>query len=453
MFLLYTIFGDDMKKGIKILIIVLCTIFCVFIFDYLRSVIFKKEPLIVISTTNQEGVKISNSILYRTYNCNGTIYVESKTSKFNCPVVSKNISITQNNKDICVDGIDYFYEDENYRYYFTCMKSNYIFIKKDDKEYTLKDALNNKIITINDIENLIEFNKESKKDTEVIKEVELVKDKNKCSTKLEKIYTYNKTEYYYDCSNNTYSLKIKGESLSLNKALESGKVNVDKLKELGLNVISREITNNDVVIKKDTDVIIEKENDAKLDIKKDKTIDEAISNNPELVFIKNNSKDQKKIIIYKDSTYEYYYYTPTNGDYNIKYQNKYYTVKDAINKNIITLSSLQGLGLTYLKTKLVTIDDSKINTGKVDDNINKERKITLIDKSKGTNCAQAIEYFYEDNAYKYYFTCIKSSSMYLLINGKEYPLKEALNNKITTIKELEANGIKFLKQSKNLVTK
>ena len=65
-----------------------------------------------------------------------------------------------------------------------------------------------------------------------------------------------------------------------------------------------------------------------------------------------------------------------------------------------------------------------------------------------------IEYFYEDNAYKYYFTCIKSSSMYLLIDGKEYPLKEALNNKVTTIKELEENnGIKFLKQSKNLVTK
>ena len=38
-------------------------------------------------------------------------------------------------------------------------------------------------------------------------------------------------------------------------------------------------------------------------------------------------------------------------------------------------------------------------------------------------------------------------------NGKEYPLKTALNNKITTIKELEENGIYFLKQSKNLVTK
>ena len=172
-----------MKKEIKILIIVLCVVFGVFILDYLRSVIFKKEPLIVISTINREGVKISNGILYRTYNCNGTIYVESKTSKFDCPAVPKGISISQNNKDICVDGIDYFYEDENYRYYFTCMKSNYIFIKKDDKEYTLKNALNNKIITINDIENLIEFNKESKKNTETIKEVELIKENSKCSTK------------------------------------------------------------------------------------------------------------------------------------------------------------------------------------------------------------------------------------------------------------------------------
>lgn len=98
-----------MKKEIKILIIVLCVVFGVFILDYLRSVIFKKEPLIVVSTINREGVKISNGILYRTYNCNGTIYVESKTSKFDCPAVPKGISITQNNKDICVDGIDYFY--------------------------------------------------------------------------------------------------------------------------------------------------------------------------------------------------------------------------------------------------------------------------------------------------------------------------------------------------------
>ncbi len=225
------------------------------------------------------------------------------------------------------------------------------------------------------------------------------------------------------------------------------KVTIDKLKELGLNVISKEIKDNkkeEVEIKKEDEVTTEKENDTKVDIKKDDNIDNSISNKPELVYIKNNNTSQKIVTIYQDSTYEYYYYTPSNGDYNIKYQNKYYTISDAINKNIITLSSLQGLGIDYYKKKLVI---------KNDDNLNNNKTIKLIDKSNGSNCASAIEYFYEDNAYKYYFTCIKSSSMYLLINGKEYPLKEALNNKITTIEELEANGIKFLKQSKNLVTK
>lgn len=437
-----------MKKTIKYLCILVGAILLIFLMDLSRSVLFNKEPLIVISTTNDNGVKVSNSILYKTYNCNGKIYVESISSKFNCPIEDKLITLTQNNKDICIDGIDYFYEDENYRYYFTCLKSNYIIVNINDKEYMLKDALENGIITIKDIENKIEFKKESKKENKVTNDIKLIKENNKCSTKVEKIYTYNKVEYYYDCSDHIYTLKIGNENISLSKALESGKVTINTLKELGLNVISKEIKDNkkeEVEIKKENEVTTEKENDTKIDIKKDDNIDNYISNKPELVYIKSNNTSQKIVTIYKDSTYEYYYYTPSNGDYNIKYQNKYYTISDAINKNIITLSSLQGLGIDYYKKKLIIKNDGNLNSN--------NNSIKLIDKSNGGNCASAIEYFYEDNAYKYYFTCIKSSSMYLLINGKEYPLKEALNNKITTIEELEANGIKFLKQSKNLVTK
>lgn len=437
-----------MKKTIKYLCILVGVILLIFLMDLSRSVLFNKEPLIVISTTNDNGVKVSNSILYKTYNCNGKIYVESISSKFNCPIENKLITLTQNNKDICIDGIDYFYEDENYRYYFTCLKSNYIIVNINDKEYMLKDALENGIITIKDIENKIEFKKENKKENKVTNDIKLIKENNKCSTKVEKIYTYKKIEYYYDCSDHIYTLEIGNENISLCKALESGKVTINKLKELGLNVIEKEIKDNKkekVEIKKENEVTTEKENDTKIDIKKDDNIDNYISNKPELVYIKSNNTSQKIVTIYKDSTYEYYYYTPSNGDYNIKYQNKYYTISDAINKNIITLSSLQGLGIDYYKKKLIIKNDGNLN--------NNNNSIKLIDKSNGGNCASAIEYFYEDNAYKYYFTCIKSSSMYLLINGKEYPLKEALNNKITTIEELEANGIKFLKQSKNLVTK
>lgn len=417
--------------------------------DYLRTSIFKTEPLIVISTKNDNGVKISNSILYKTYNCDGRIYIESRNSKFTCPVIEKGITITQNNKDICIDGIDYFYEDENYRYYFECYKSNYITIKKDNTEYPLKQALNNNIITIKDLEGKLYFNKEDKKESKEETTIKLIKG-NKCNTKTEKIYTYNKIEYYYDCSNNTYTLNINNEIVSLNKALQSGLITINKLKELGLNIIENEIKDvkkDEIEIKDSNKVTIEKNDNIKIDnTNKDTT--ETIKNSPELVTIKNNNKNQSQVIIYKDNSYEYYYYTPNNADYSIKYNNKYYTIKDAIDKNIITLSSLQGLGLEYFKKSLNKIDIKEDDKKETNDRI-----IKLVDKSNGANCAQAIEYFYEDNNYKYYFTCKKSQYMYLIIDGKEYLLTSALKNKITTIKELEDNGIRFPKQSKNLVTK
>lgn len=85
--------------------------------------------------------------------------------------------------------------------------------------------------------------------------------------------------------------------------------------------------------------------------------------------------------------------------------------------------------------------------------ISNTNKIVLIDKSNGASCAQAIEYFYEDSNYKYYFTCIKSQSMYVRINGKEYGLVYALKNNIVTIKDLENNGYHFSKKAKNLQVK
>jgi len=84
------------------------------------------------------------------------------------------------------------------------------------------------------------------------------------------------------------------------------------------------------------------------------------------------------------------------------------------------------------------------------DNDVSSKKIILVDKTNGASCAQAIEYFYEDSEYRYYFTCIKSNSMYVIVNGVEYKLVYALENDIVTIKELESSGYKFLKKSKNL---
>lgn len=77
-------------------------------------------------------------------------------------------------------------------------------------------------------------------------------------------------------------------------------------------------------------------------------------------------------------------------------------------------------------------------------------KIILIEDNSQANCASAIEYYYEDNNYKYYFTCVKSSSIIVTVNGNKYTIKEALNNDIVTMEELEQNGFKPLKEDKKL---
>lgn len=92
--------------------------------------------------------------------------------------------------------------------------------------------------------------------------------------------------------------------------------------------------------------------------------------------------------------------------------------------------------------EIITDKDNNITTDKT----------KIEDRSNGA-CAQAIEYYYEDNAYKYYFTCIKSNNIYVIKNNKEYTIKYALNNKIVTMQELIDNGFKPLKESKNLIDK
>lgn len=101
-------------------------------------------------------------------------------------------------------------------------------------------------------------------------------------------------------------------------------------------------------------------------------------------------------------------------------------------------------------------DVSKIDKDKLilkdNQNTNNNSNIKIEDRQKG-DCAQAIEYYYQDNAYKYYFTCIKSNSVFVIKDGKEYTIKYALNNNIVTMQELIDNGFRPLKESRNLVDK
>lgn len=95
------------------------------------------------------------------------------------------------------------------------------------------------------------------------------------------------------------------------------------------------------------------------------------------------------------------------------------------------------------------INDNQIIDTRIDDNIiGSNKRIIIIDKSSD-NCQQAIEYYYEDNNYRYYFTCVISGSIFVKIDNQEYNIKYALNNKIVTMDELIEAGFKPLKKSKN----
>lgn len=131
------------------------------------------------------------------------------------------------------------------------------------------------------------------------------------------------------------------------------------------------------------------------------------------------------------------------------------------NTNTNTISNIQSNSNVVSNTNSnKTSNSNKLSNSNVISNVNKvsnsnivgTRKISVVNKCSGY-LTQQIDYFYEDNQYKYYFNSGMSSCTYVNVNGKEYPLRNALNQKIVTIQELEAVGFKCLKESKNLVEK
>jgi hypothetical protein len=72
-----------------------------------------------------------------------------------------------------------------------------------------------------------------------------------------------------------------------------------------------------------------------------------------------------------------------------------------------------------------------------------DNDITIVDKT-GEVCGEALLYFYEDSEYKYYFSCLKN--IWVQVNGDEYEVSDALENKVVTIDELVAAGLKFSKE-------
>ncbi len=64
--------------------------------------------------------------------------------------------------DLCIEEYKEFYEDDNYKYYITCSSLDDIIVIVDNESYKLIDALNNDVISIDD---LFKINVKLKKET------------------------------------------------------------------------------------------------------------------------------------------------------------------------------------------------------------------------------------------------------------------------------------------------
>mgnify|MGYP001771883351 CR=1 FL=1 len=105
------------------LIVIEFSIIGIFIKDY-------KNSLVTVSIVNDNNIKLSNAF--------------TKVKK------EKTITIEDRSNGECAMALEFYYQD----YYFTCIKSHNVIVTVNGKSYTIKEALNSKIVTMDELINV-----------------------------------------------------------------------------------------------------------------------------------------------------------------------------------------------------------------------------------------------------------------------------------------------------------
>ena len=151
----------------------------------------------------------------------GTIFINRNFKNNNYRIVDKTIEEGLST----AEALELFYKDDNYEYYFPSIKSDYVVVMdQDNNEINIKDALNNKMIKINDLEKAnIKFYKEDSKTTNI---------KFKFQNKNKKEYTLE-----FDLpSDYNYNLEFCSDDNSINTDDENVYFNLKIYNELNKNV-------------------------------------------------------------------------------------------------------------------------------------------------------------------------------------------------------------------------
>jgi len=150
-----------MKKSIKIILGIVLVIVLTIIID-LVCIFTINRPIFVISE-DYGTYAIYKGLFFDTYNCSeySIPQIKMKNKKFNCFSVNfdtfKVVDIIDKTKEIkdfsCDSALELFYEDDNYKYYYNCIKSKYIVVKYENGfEEEVKVALKKGTIKISDLD-------------------------------------------------------------------------------------------------------------------------------------------------------------------------------------------------------------------------------------------------------------------------------------------------------------
>lgn len=149
-----------MKRWIKIILGIVGIAVFLFIIDIV-CIFTINRPLFAIQN---DGGNVYKGIFYDTYNCSEYTVpqIKAKGTKFTCSDIkidiSKVVSIKDTSKNLedfaCAEMLESFYEDNDYTYYWNCIKNEYVIVEYESgyKE-KVSDALKYGTITINDLDN------------------------------------------------------------------------------------------------------------------------------------------------------------------------------------------------------------------------------------------------------------------------------------------------------------
>ena len=139
-----------MMKILKRVLIILGVIVGIILLDSIQALVFDNNPIIGIQTRNMKKV----GILVDTHHCGrGKHDTVIKGFSYSCNYRGGEYTLvdeTKRKKDFaCAEALESFYEDENYIYYWSCIKNEYMIVEYDDgSKELISDALKNKHIDI-----------------------------------------------------------------------------------------------------------------------------------------------------------------------------------------------------------------------------------------------------------------------------------------------------------------